>query len=120
MSSSNKRIETGKKGEELAASHLIKLGYRLLEKNWRSRIGEIDLIAEDEDTLVFVEVRTRTGSFHFGTGFESVDWRKQNKLRLVANQYLHYYQLHNRECRFDVIAINLDSNQPIDHLIHAF
>lgn len=104
----------------MATSYLLGLGYQILERNWRCKIGEIDIIANDHDVLVFVEVKTRTGRLQFGTAFESVDWRKQNKIRKVAQLYLITHKYYRRECRFDVIAVYPESSPPIEHLIAAF
>lgn len=94
--------------EEAAAQHLRAAGLKILSRNYRCRQGEIDLIARDGDTLVFVEVRYRRSS-HFGGAGASVDRRKQRKLLAAANSYLMRYKL-DCPCRFDVVAIEGDSN----------
>lgn len=118
----DKRIQLGRLGEQAALSYLVTQGYRILEQNWRCRAGELDLIAEIGTTLVFIEVRTRS-SYSFGTPFESVDYRKQQKVRKLAQIYLNYGStLADQDLRFDVISVQLDaSGRPaIDHLSGAF
>ncbi|WP_377517498.1 YraN family protein [Microbulbifer taiwanensis] len=94
----------GAQMEEVAARHLRDAGLTLLTRNYRSRRGEIDLIARDGDTLVFVEVRYRRSS-RFGSAGASVDARKQQKLLATAQSYLQQYRL-DCPCRFDVFAID--------------
>lgn len=118
------RKRTGALGEAAAADYLTEHGYRILDRNWRRTGGEIDLIATIGDTLVFVEVRTRT-SRAYGTGEESVDWRKQRQVRKVATLYLaEAGRLPYRRFRFDVIAVQLDrrtgARQMVRHLDDAF
>lgn len=96
-------MRTGKYGEEQAAHLLQKKGYRILERNYRTNLGEIDIIAIDKGTIVFVEVKTRTSDV-FGLPFEAVTTKKQEKLKKVALLYLKKFR---REfpVRFDVISI---------------
>jgi putative endonuclease len=119
---SDGRKALGQKGERLAESFLHSRGYLVIDRNVRTRHGEIDLIAFDRSTLVFVEVRTRSSS-SYGTPAESVTWRKQKKLRELALAYLQTTQQPVRQFRFDVIAIVYPpgTGQPhIDHILHAF
>ncbi|MBJ6363360.1 YraN family protein [Paenibacillus sp. GCM10012307] len=105
------RNEVGQIGEKAAADYLERHGWRIVERNWRCRSGEIDLIAippEPEHTLVFVEVRTRRASGQFGTAVESVDYRKQRQVRAVAQVYLHRHGGAELALRFDVAAVTLD------------
>jgi putative endonuclease len=92
--------------EALAAQHLTQKGLALLEQNYHSRFGEIDLIMRDQHTLVFIEVRQRSSN-RFGDALESVDQRKQQKIILTAQ---HYLSMHPDEspCRFDVVALDKD------------
>lgn len=100
-----KRQETGRAGEAAAAAFLEEAGYRVLHRNYRcGRSGEIDLIAVDGDTLVFVEVKTRR-SASFGTGAEAVDQRKRARLIRLARYYLAIAGDHERICRFDVVDV---------------
>ena len=101
-----KKIELGAKGEELAVRYLKKRGYRIVERNYRTRLGEIDIIAEQGDDLVFIEVKTRSDTL-FGSAFESVTKQKQKQLSKVALEYISKEDCHNRPARFDVVAIEL-------------
>ena len=78
-----KRQKFGEQGEALAVRHLKKAGYKIIETNYRTRLGEIDIIAKDKDTIVFVEVKTRT-SVHFGSPKWAVTPQKQKKISMVA------------------------------------
>lgn len=116
--------EVGNMGEAESCMFLCKKGYKVIHRNYRCRIGEIDIIAVDSrGVLVFVEVRARTG-VSYGIPEESVDYRKQNKLRMLAQQYLLAHpKLSNTPCRFDVIAIYFDENhrlKNINHIENAF
>jgi putative endonuclease len=114
-------VEKGHRGEDLAVDFLFTKGYRILTRNWRIKAGEIDIIAQDGDMLVFCEVKSRS-STRFGTGAEAVDARKQRKIVQVATLYLQRYRLSNQRCRFDVIEIlQPEQDQPqIQHFINAF
>lgn len=112
----------GKLGEEAAAAYLRQNGFRILARNWSTRLGEIDIIAKKNQTFVFVEVRTTRG-IRYGDGFQSVNRRKQQKVRRVALQYIQRQQLGDRPVRFDVISVRIDCNnqvQQLDHIPHAF
>lgn len=113
--------KTGPQGEEIAASFLEGQGYTVLHRNYRKRFGEIDIIAEDRGTFVFVEVKTRRND-RFGSPFESVDLRKQVKLSRVAQDYISRNKLEDRAARFDVVAVRLSSSSPprVSHLQDAF
>jgi putative endonuclease len=123
------RKEIGRLGEQEALAHCMKQGFRVLEKNWRCRRGELDLILEQDSTVIFVEVRTRIAissqgsAIVFGTPQESIDARKQLQVRDVAAMYLHYRGWHERSVRFDAICILLHpdlSVQSLDHINEAF
>jgi putative endonuclease len=98
--------ELGAKGEGIAVRFLKDRGYKIVERNYRIRLGEIDIIAEQGGDLVFIEVKTRTG-LSYGTPFESVTMQKQKQLSKVALEYLSKQDDHNRAARFDVIGIKL-------------
>ena len=99
------RQQLGIVGEELAARELVSRGYAILERRYRTRYGEIDIVAEDGETLVFVEVRARaTGEF--GRAAETVDDRKKRKVTAMAVEYLARHRVTNRPCRFDVVAVD--------------
>lgn len=110
----------GNRAENLALKHLRKAGLKLIERNFSSRYGEIDLIMQDNDYLVFVEVRYRKNQ-NFGGALESVDQRKQNKLRLTAQYYLQKNKRTDYPCRFDILCVagNLMSPQ-IEWIENAF
>jgi putative endonuclease len=95
---------TGQRAEDRALEYLTRHGLKLIERNYRSRYGEIDLIMEDQRTIVFVEVRFRRGS-RFGGALESVDRRKQAKLLVTAARFLQDQHI-NRPTRFDVAALS--------------
>ena len=94
---------TGKKAEDVACSFLQRNGLSLVQRNYHCRYGEIDLIMQDSDTLVFIEVRYRS-SIKFGSAAESVDNNKQRKLAFTANHYLQKHPT-NQPTRFDVVAL---------------
>lgn len=97
----------GVRGEDMAAAYLETAGYRILERNWRFHRNEIDIIAMDGDTLVFVEVKKRQDSTH-GYGCEAVDHAKQQRIRRVAEAYLACTKRSQADtkCRFDVVSID--------------
>lgn len=103
----NKRT-VGTKYEQKAADYLALAGYRLIEKNYRCRVGEIDLIAVQGSYLVFVEVKYRSDT-KAGYGYEAVDWRKQKKIRRTALWYLTEKKIPaSQPCRFDVVSFNAE------------
>lgn len=118
---SNRLRPVGAAGEEIAAAFLQGLGYGILARNYRKRFGEIDIIAEDGATLVFVEVKTRSSSA-FGSPLEAVDARKQRRMARAALDYLSTRKLHGRPARFDVVAVRLQpQGRPlIEHVRNAF
>jgi putative endonuclease len=118
---SEARITLGKQGEDLATHHLKKLGFSILARNYRQKIGEIDIIARDGNCLVFVEVKTRK-SLRFGQPFEAVTTKKQAQLAKVALDYLNRNQLLDQPARFDVISILLPDNGKvcIEHIPNCF
>ncbi|SFI53663.1 putative endonuclease [Paenibacillus sp. UNC496MF] len=101
------RRAIGLYGETKAAEYLEDRGYRILDRNWRCRAGELDIVARYESGIVFVEVRTRRAGGRFGTAVESVDGRKRLQVRSIAEVYLSMNKLHGSRLRFDVIAITL-------------
>ncbi len=110
----------GKTGEKIAQKYLVEKGYKVLATNYRSRRGEIDIICQDGETVVFVEVKTRT-SEKFGTPAEAVTAQKQERLHRLAMEYLIANNLELRPVRFDVLTLSFISAQPeIEHLIGAF
>ena len=113
----------GRWGEELAARYLEKKGYRVEARNWRCRLGELDLVVRDRSCLCFVEVKLRR-SMAYGTAGEAVDQRKQHKLRCAAQLYLAAHPT-RLQPRFDVVEIyapqGTDTRAPeVRHLENAF
>jgi len=109
----------GREAETRASQYLQERGLRLLQRNYRSRRGEIDLVLQDQDSLVFVEVRYRRES-RFGSGAESVDRRKQSKLIACAQHYLQTYpRTAQQPCRFDVVSVG-GSGGSIEWIRNAF
>jgi putative endonuclease len=99
-----RRLPLGRRGEEIAARHLRRCGYRILERNFRAAGAEIDLVAADHGTFVFVEVKTRS-SAGFGTPAEAVDGRKVARIHRAAGIYLKRIHAAERPARFDIVAI---------------
>ena len=100
----HERIDLGKVGEGQAVTQLKKEGYRILARNYRNSFGEIDIIAKDGKTLCFIEVRTRTETWH-GHPFESVSTTKQRKIIRAARAYLAREDAEDTDARFDVVAV---------------
>ena len=98
------RSSLGNRGETAACRFLKENGYEILEKNYKCKIGEIDVIARRQGRLAFIEIKTRT-SAHFGTPQEAVDHRKQEKIFKVAQWYLKEKKLEKTPVAFDVVAV---------------
>ena len=114
------RIRTGKQGEDLAAAHLADNGYRILQRNYRSVFGEIDIVAEEGDTLVFVEVKSRR-SEAYGDPQLAVGPEKQRKISRVAMSYLSEKGWNRRPARVDIVAVKLrPSGNLIELIRNAF
>jgi len=111
----------GKSGEETAIAYLKKKKFKVLERGFRFRRGEIDIIARDNDTVVFVEVKTRQ-SLEFGLPEESVTPLKQQQIRRLAEAYLATNNLYDVPCRFDIISLfySRKDGYHIHHLRDAF
>jgi putative endonuclease len=111
----------GRSGEEVALQYLKRKKYRIIKRSFRMFRGEIDIIAFERRTLVFIEVKTRQ-SEDFGLPEESVNAAKQNQIRKVANGFLAKNKLESAECRFDVISVSLDKDRgySIRHIKDAF
>ena len=111
--------DLGKMGEELAVNYLIGKGYEILERNWRNKHKEIDIVAKDGETLVIVEVKTRQ-SDGFGEPDMAVTRQKQKCLVYAANAYVFSKRL-DLDIRFDIISIVFNQGNPkIDHIEDAF
>lgn len=116
------RRATGIKGEEEAARFLARCGYAILDKNVRTRAGEIDLVAKEGKTLVFVEVKTRK-DLEGDPPQAAVNARKQNRLGKLAHGYLKLKRMREMPCRFDVVSIIVNDEggvKAIRHIPNAF
>lgn len=113
-------IETGRSGEAEACRFIQEIGYRILEVNWRYKHLEVDIIAMDQDVLVFIEVKTRRSS-RYGQPYEAVNYRKQQQLDRAANLYISYRK-YRGEIRFDIISVLYHSanKMEMEHIKDAF
>jgi putative endonuclease len=120
MSGPSPRQLLGRDGEQIAEKYLRKKGYRMVERNYRCPLGELDLIALDRRVIVFVEVKTRVDQ-SFGPPLESVHPRKQQKMIGTAQYFLSQHKLQDREARFDVVGISFAGDDPVvEHIENAF
>jgi putative endonuclease len=103
-----KSKQAGDLGERLAAKFLSRAGYSVLARKYRCKSGEIDIIAKDKDTLVFVEVRSRTYT-EYGLPSESIDHRKQEHIKRAASEFLKRFDLFDYNCRFDCVSVLFDN-----------
>jgi putative endonuclease len=113
--------ELGSRGERIAVAYLTDAGLRVLDRNWRCREGELDIVAREGDALVFCEVKTRRG-IGFGHPVEAVTRVKQQRLRVLAQRWLAAHDEHAPDLRFDVVGILVRPSQPalVTHLRAAF
>ena len=112
-------IDFGKQGEEIAVNYVIEKGYEILERNWRNRHKEIDIIAKDGKELVIVEVKTRKSN-NYGEPDLAVNKQKQRLLISAANAYIFRNNM-DINTRFDIISIVFNNEKPvIDHIEDAF
>ncbi len=117
MKKNNKAV--GDFGELLAKEYLVRNEYSILETNFRTRIGEIDIIAQKDDIVVFIEVKSRK-SLKFGMPYEAVDQRKMHKIIKVAQNYIVYKSRGDTQYRFDIVEVFLNENDKINHIEDAF
>ncbi len=110
MQSQKSNCSTGRLGEDIAATFLKKQGYVILERNYRIARGEIDIVAQEDDVIVFVEVKTGS-SDRFGEPQTWVTERKQEQIGKVAMAYLQEHDIYDVDCRFDVVAISLKAGK---------
>jgi len=114
-------LTLGARGEDVAVEHLVKAGYRILDRNWRCRLGQADIVAADKQVLVLVEVKARRGT-GFGVPQEGVDARKRAKLSALLHAYRLQRGLAAVPCRIDVIGVLFDrlSNVvDVQHIVNA-
>ncbi len=115
-----KKQELGKSGEDRAVNFLQQKGFSVIKKNYRTPDGEIDIIAQDGDTIVFVEVKSRR-SLSYGAPEAAVDSMKKNQIKKIANQFISHYQLFDRDCRFDIVALYYEGQAvQIKYIPNAF
>ncbi|MDR4479963.1 MAG: YraN family protein [Nitrospira sp.] len=117
----DRRRAVGDEGEGRAEAYLRQQGFRILGRNVRSALGELDLVADDQGVLVFIEVkRRRTGTY--GGAIEAVDARKRAKLIQLAAHYLAQHRVRDRACRFDVVLIqdSPGTTETVLHIANAF
>jgi putative endonuclease len=100
----------GKIGEDMAERFLRRRGYKIISRNWRCALGEIDIVAQEKEFTVFVEIKARR-SGSFGLGYFSVNWAKQLKLIKVAHVYMKRYGLTEQPCRVDIVSIDMADGQ---------
>lgn len=110
------RHEVGKEGEEEAAKYLEKQGYKIIQRNFECRQGEIDIIAKDKDEYVFIEVKTRQNN-HYGMPCEAVTEIKQKHIWDATKYYIYIHKLENQYIRFDVIEVYKRNNKFYVHQI---
>lgn len=114
------RIRTGKRGEDLAVAYLKSKGYRIIERNYKCLFGEIDIVAKEGNTVVFVEVKSRK-SGDFGDPQTAVGWEKKRKISRIALKYLEEKHLYPCDARFDVVAVKmLPAGNTIELIQNAF
>jgi putative endonuclease len=106
------RIALGRTGEDLACEELERRGYAIIARRYRRRGGELDIIARDGQTMVFVEVKTRVGRA-FGEACEAVTANKRRTITRLALDYLMRHRLTECSCRFDVVSIHFESGTPV-------
>ncbi len=104
------RKKLGSRGEKIAAKFLRKQGYQIIEKNYRSRLGEIDIVAKEDESIVFVEVKTRR-STDFGLPEEALSYDKRRRLSKLALGYLAHRRIKDTNCRFDMVSILMDTKK---------
>ena len=117
------RRSTGIKGEDAAARYLTRSGFEIVDKNVRTRVGEIDLIARDGKTLVFVEVKSLRDQIEGDPPQAAVNTRKQNRLGKLAAGYLKAKRIRQTPCRFDVVSVIFNEEgavKAIRHIPNAF
>jgi putative endonuclease len=110
-------ILTGRKGERLACRFLMRRGFDILARRFHGRHGEIDLIAFEGTTLVFIEVKTRS-SRDYGDPWEFVDWEKQQRFRRTAEEFIARFDVAQYPYRFDIVSVVYSEAQPEEVALH--
>jgi putative endonuclease len=120
LSSKNKQPSVGKIGEDLTAKFLEEKGYNIIERNYRFGHGELDIIAEKDNILIFIEVKTKKHG-DFGDPINWIKRGKQLQMGRIARGYLYERNITDRDCRFDVVLVNWEHGLwKIDHIENAF
>lgn len=109
----NRRARIGQHGEQIAAAHCERQGWTILERNWRNRFGELDIIATDGGALIVIEVKTRSTD-KFGDAAEAVTPEKLARMRKLTRMWLAAQERYWTTIRFDVISVQLDGAAPLD------
>lgn len=112
-------IEKGKKGESIARDYLVQNGYQILDTNYRNKIGEIDIIALNNNILIFVEIKTRTNT-NYGYAYEAVNYKKQRKILNTSLIYIKEKKLDGLQLRYDIIEVYMTNKLSINHIENAF
>ena len=115
-------IDLGDKGEQAAVKYLGSIGYKIITTKYRTKTGEVDIIAKDKDCIVFVEVKTRR-SIIYGYPAEAVNRKKQHKIINTALCFLNQHGLLDAACRFDIVEVHISQSQDaarLNHIINAF
>ena len=112
-------IRKGILGENEACKYLISKGYSIIDRNYKTKIGEIDIIAIKSKILVFIEVKTRT-SVDYGYPYEAVNWKKQEKIYKSSLIYIKHKNMENYQIRYDIIEVFLREKPKINHIENAF
>lgn len=112
-------ITKGFLGEDKAVEYLISKGYKIIDRNYRTKIGEVDIIAIISGVLVFVEVKSRT-NINYGYPYEAVNWKKQDKIIKSSFIYMKQKRLNDYQIRYDIIEVYLEEKPKINHIENAF
>ena len=116
----DRRAQLGARGEQIAVDHLTATGLTVLDRNWRSGRGELDVVAREDDALVFCEVKTRSGN-RYGSPLEAVSPAKQARLRQLAGRWLDEHDVHAPRLRFDVVGVLVVAGRTsVQHVRGAF
>lgn len=114
----NNRVK-GTLGEDIAVNYLKSKGYKIIDRNYSTSIGEIDIIAIKDNILVFIEVKART-NFNYGYPYEAVNWKKQEKIIKSSYIYMKHKNLCKYQIRYDIIQVYLQKEPKINHIENAF
>jgi len=115
-----RRISLGKRGEGIAVSYLRGLKYKIVERNYTCKFGEVDIIAKDKKTFTFIEVKTRS-SLEYGHPYQMENKKKQHQISKVALNYINKNNLQNLDARFDVVAVHIsEGGEKVELIKNAF